>query len=117
MADVEMGEGFKYGFNSRTLTGYRLENLDYEAFGNLENFVDAESDMETETIRITDRGHKLSGSAYPLAATNPETNEVGDLLTVGSVVYVIESWKVGYSGERAKADFTLAKWDSLVPTV
>jgi len=116
-APTQKGQEMLVGIGAYTLSGYIVETLDREPIAEVEAIKD-ENDA-TATKIIADPGFRISGRMLVKASGGSpadaalDTVDVGDAVTINSVAYMVESWKVGRSRKTAVVDFAAVKEASM----
>lgn len=110
-AITQLGTAVDIGFNSYTFTGYLMESMGNESTG--EQKVIKDEDNATYCILVEDKGRRLNFTAVVKSGSTPESIEQGDVITVNSVNYRVESASVARTPEEARLSITCIKEDSV----
>ena len=116
-AATQKGQEMLVGLGSLTFTGYFVESMDVEPIADVEEIRDENDAVATKII--SNPGVRLSGRMMVKASsgdpvdTKLDSRKLGDSITINSVVYFIESWKVSRSRKTAAVDFAAVKEDSM----
>ena len=116
-APTQKGQEMLVGIAALTFTGYFVETIDKEPTAEVEKVKDENG--ATATVIISDPGDRISGSMLVKADAGSavdaelDSRNIGDTVTLDSVGYRIEAWKVARSRGVTKVDFTAEKEDSM----